>query len=95
MTDGYTVAIDWDGDGDYTDPGENVTDDVLQRGVVTFQYGRDSSRALSPPRVGAIGFTLCNADRLYSPENPDSPIANDVAPPASSSRRPSTALSTR
>lgn len=82
MADGYTVAIDWDNDGDYTDTGENVTDDVLQRGVVSFQYGRDSSRALSPPRVGAIGFTLCNADRLYSPENPDSPIANDVAPAA-------------
>jgi hypothetical protein len=82
MADGYMVGIDWDADGDYNDTGEDVTDDVLQRGVVNFQYGRDASRALSPPRVGAIGFTLCNADRLYSPENPDSPIANDVAPAA-------------
>jgi hypothetical protein len=82
MADGYTVAIDWDGDGDYSDTGEDVTDDVLQRGTVTFQYGRDASRALSPPRVGAVGFTLCNVDRLYSPENPDSPIASDVAPAA-------------
>lgn len=82
MTDGYTIGIDWDGDDDYSGTGENVTDDVLQRGAVTFQYGRDASRALSPPRVGAIGFTLCNADRLYSPENPDSPIASDVAPAA-------------
>lgn len=82
MTDGYLIGIDWDNNGDYTGTGENVTADVLQRGPVAFQYGRDASRALSPPRVGAIGFTLCNADRLYSPENPDSPIANDVAPAA-------------
>lgn len=82
LTDGYTVAIDWNGDGDYTGPNENVTDDVLTRGPVVFQYGRDQARALSPPRVGTIGFSLCNADRIYSPENPDSPIHADIAPAA-------------
>lgn len=87
MADGYVVGINWNNDGgetggDFTDTGEDVTNDVLQRGPVTFQYGRDASRSLSPPRVGSIGFTLCNADRLYSPENPASPISNDVAPAA-------------
>lgn len=82
MADGYLITIDWDGDGTVTGTGENVTADVLQRGPVTFQYGRDQSRALSPPRVGAINFTLCNPDGLFSPENPDSPIADDVAPAA-------------
>lgn len=82
LADGYTVAIDWNGDGDYDDTAENVTDDVLDSGPVVFQYGRDQSRALSPPSVGTIGFTLCNADRIYSPENPDSPIADDIAPAA-------------
>jgi hypothetical protein len=82
LPDGYTVAIDWDGDGTFDDPHEDVTDDVLQRGVVTFQYGRDQARALSPPRVGELGFILCNAERIYSPENPSSPISEDVAPAA-------------
>lgn len=81
LADGYTVAIDWDGDGDFDGPHENVTDDVLQRGVVDFQYGRDQARALSPPRVGAIGFTLCNADKVFSPESQDSPI-DDISPAA-------------
>jgi hypothetical protein len=80
--DGYLITVDWNNDGTSTGTGENVTSDILQRGPVTFQYGRDASRALSPPRVGAIAFTLCNADRLYSPENPDSPISSDVAPAA-------------
>jgi hypothetical protein len=82
LADGYTVAIDWNGDGDFDDTNENVTDDVLQRGVVTFQYGRDQERALSPPRVGSLGMTLCNADRVYSPDNPESPIVDDVGPAA-------------
>lgn len=82
LTDGYTVAIDWNGDGDYNDTAENVTEDVLASGPVTFQYGRDQARALSPPAVGTIGFSLCNADRIYSPENPDSPISSDIAPAA-------------
>jgi hypothetical protein len=82
LADGYTVAIDWNGDGGYSDTAENVTEDVLASGPVVFQYGRDQARALSPPAVGTLGFTLCNADRIYSPENPDSPIANDIAPAA-------------
>lgn len=82
LDDGYTVAIDWNGDGKYDGPYENVTDDVLARGAVQFQYGRDQARALSPPRVGSIAFTLCNGDRIFSPENPDSPISNDISPAA-------------
>lgn len=82
MADSYLVTIDWDGDGIVTGTGENVTEDVLQRGPVTFQYGRDQARALSPPRVGSLDFTLCNPNGLFSPENPDSPISADVAPAA-------------
>lgn len=82
LADGYTVGIDWNGDGDYGDANENVTEDVLASGVVNFQYGRDQARALSPPRVGALGFSLCNADGVFSPENPDSPISQDISPAA-------------
>ncbi|HEX9832545.1 MAG TPA: hypothetical protein VGA66_05555 [Mycobacterium sp.] len=82
LPDGYTVAIDWNGDGDFDDLDDDVTADVLASGVVNFQYGRDQARALSPPRVGALAFSLCNADRIYSPENPDSPISQDISPAA-------------
>lgn len=82
MADGYLITIDWDGDGIVTGTGENVTTDVLQRGPVTFQYGRDQARALSPPRVGAVDMTLCNPDGVFSPENPNSPISADIAPAA-------------
>lgn len=80
LADGYTVAVDWNGDGEFDGPYDDVTDDVLARGPVTFEYGRDAARALSPPRVGQLTTILCNADRIYSPENPDSPVASDIAP---------------
>lgn len=78
----YTIAVDWAGDGDFDDEYDDVTDDVLQRGPATFAYGRDQARQLAPPRVGTLSMTLCNADRIYSPENPDSPIADDLSPAA-------------
>lgn len=82
LADGYTVAIDWNGDGDFDDAHDDVTNDVLARGPVVFQYGRDQERQIAPPAVGSLTMTLCNAERLYSPENPDSPIADDLSPAA-------------
>lgn len=82
LTDGYTVAVDWTGDGSFDGPHDDVTTDVLARGPVVFEYGRDAARALSPPRVGQLTTTLCNADGVFSPENPDSPISADIEPAA-------------
>lgn len=74
----YTLTIDWDDNGIVTGTGEAVTGDVLGDGTWTFTYGRDQARQLRPPRIGAAGFALCNADRVYSPENTSSPIADDM-----------------
>lgn len=82
LPEGYTIAVDWTGDGAYDGPHDDVTDDVLQRGPAVFSYGRDQARQLAPPRVGSLSLTLCNADRIYSPENPDSPIGDDMTPAA-------------
>lgn len=79
---GYTVAVDWNSDGDFGDPNDDVTGDVLARGAVVFQYGRDQDRQIAPPAVGSMTMTLCNADRIYSPENTDSPIADELSPAA-------------
>jgi hypothetical protein len=82
LLSGYTVAVDWAGDGDLDGPYDDVTGDVMQRGPVTFSYGRDQARQLAPPRVGTLSMVLCNADRIYSPENPESPLADDMSPAA-------------
>jgi SH3-like domain-containing protein len=82
LPNGYAVAIDWNSDGSFDGPYDDVTDSVLQRGPVVFQYGRDQDRQLAPPSVGSMTMTLCNADRIYSPENPDSPIADELSPAA-------------
>lgn len=76
----YTILIDWNGDGAVTGVGDDVTPDVLGDGSWTSTYGRDQSRQLSPGRIGSAAWTLCNADRVYSPENEDSPLFNDLGP---------------
>jgi hypothetical protein len=60
----YTVAIDWDDDGDFTDTGENITADVLH---MTWRLGlAQPYDSLAPPISAQI--TLRNASRAYSPE---------------------------
>ena len=76
----YSVLIDWNGDGAVTGVGDDVTADVLGDGSWTSTYGRDQSRQLSPSRVGSATWSLCNTSRIYSPENEDSPIVNDLGP---------------
>lgn len=76
---GYEMAIDWQDDGSFTNPYDNVTDDVLDRGI-TVTYGREQGRQLSPGAVGSAAMVLCNAARLYSPERADSPLADDIGP---------------
>jgi hypothetical protein len=75
----YQISVDWVADGDFIDPFDNVTDDVLQRGI-TVMSGRDQNRQLSPARIGSAGFALCNVERLYSPENTDSDLYGNLEP---------------
>lgn len=77
---GYSLLVDWDDDGVVTGTGDNVTPDVLGGGSWNFSYGRDQARQLSPGAVGRAAFSVCNADRVYSPENADSPLAGDLGP---------------
>lgn len=77
---GYRLAVDWGGDGFFTGSGEDSTGDVLDGGRWTFGYGRDQTRQLSPGSIGRSGFTVCNADRIYSPENTSSPLHDFLQP---------------
>lgn len=75
----YEIAVDWAADGDFTDAHDDVTSDVLERGV-TISYGRDQNRQLSPGRVGSASFSVCNVSRLFSPENSSSALFGDLEP---------------
>jgi hypothetical protein len=75
----YKLFIDWKGNGNFVDAGDDVTARVLdQRAPVVANYGRDQSRQLSPTSPGQLGFELNNISRDYSPENSSSPLAGYV-----------------
>lgn len=74
----YSILVDWNNDGDYSDTSENVTADILMR-PVSWVFGRDQDRSLAPAGPGEARWTLCNSDLLYSPGG-SSPIAANVLP---------------
>lgn len=76
----YYVEVDWNDDGDYTDTYDNVSSELLMNTPITTGYGRDDARALSPISAGVMNFELCDPDAIFSPDNPASPIVNDVGP---------------
>lgn len=76
----YSLAIDWNQDGIVTGIGEDVSTLVLGDGSWTFAYGRDQARQLSPSAIGRGSFSLCNVDRIFSPENESSPFFGDLGP---------------
>ena len=61
------LAIDRNGDGDFMDPGEDVTADVVAETGMSVYRGNDSARAISPPRVGELQAELNNRSGEYSP----------------------------
>lgn len=75
----YSFRVDWAGNGTYTDPGDDVTADILDGGVA-ISFGRDQSRQLSPTKTGTASFSLNNSGRNYSPENAASPMFGDLDP---------------
>lgn len=68
----YTVAIDFDDDGNFTDPGEDISVDVLR---LDWRLGMAAPYdSLAAPIAARI--TLRNQSRAYSPEF----TANDLSP---------------
>lgn len=81
MIPDYEVGIDWDGDGDFGGTGEDVTEQVKDRGpALQVRYGRDQARAFAPLAGGTGALELDNSSRDYSPENTTSPLAGLVRP---------------
>lgn len=76
----YYVEVDWFDNGNFTDPNDDVSSHLTMQTAVTTSYGRDDARRLSPIASGTINFELCDPNALFSPDNPDSPLMNDVRP---------------
>src|SRR5215204_6124872 len=74
------VEVDWDRDGDYDDPEEDVTSRTRRAAGVTLEYGRDQSTALAPTISGRGSVVLDNIDRYLSPRNPTSPLYGLIKP---------------
>ena len=59
---GYFIEVDWNNDGDFDEPYEDITSDVK---IIHFSRGK--SDELGKAEVGQATITLKNADNLYSP----------------------------
>lgn len=76
----YSVAVDWAGNGSFTDTGDDVTNRIRTRTPITIAYGRDQARALSPAGPGEAEFELYNGSKDYTPGNASSPLYPNVRP---------------
>lgn len=76
----YSVQIDWNNDGDWTDGNEDVTEDVAAVAGVAIQYGRDAAKTLSPTAGGTAGMELDNVSEKYTPANEASPLYGLLLP---------------
>jgi hypothetical protein len=74
----FTVSVDWNRNGTFTDTGDDVT--TVVRGGISATYGRDQATALSPVVAGRGSFTLDNSSRTYSPRNASSSLFGLVKP---------------
>jgi hypothetical protein len=74
------VFVDWQRDGNFTGPYDDVTADVAAVPGFEIDGGRDGVRTLSPPKVQAGAFELFNHDGKYSQHRADSPVYQRVLP---------------
>ena len=76
MTTTWTIAIDWNRDGDYSDAYEDVTDRVISANWFLgmeelYKDAADNS---------VLNLVLENADKRLSPEYASSPLYGQVTP---------------
>ncbi len=72
----WHFAIDWDADGDWDDPGEDVTEYVQS---AQWRLGMHQPWQLTADETTCV-LTLVNADRRFSPEYSGSPLYGQLLP---------------
>jgi len=69
----YSVLVDWNNDGDFTDANDDITGDVLS---LSWSRGRDYASALKGRSVaGKLTANLINTGGKYSPSNTSSVLS--------------------
>jgi hypothetical protein len=78
MAASYTLLVDWNNDGDFTDSNDDISGDTLS---VTWSRGRDYASALQGRSVaGKLSAVLINTDGKYSPSNTSSALTGNILP---------------
>ena len=78
MSGSYTLLVDWNNDGDFTDSNDDISGDTLS---VTWSRGRDYASALQGRSVaGKLSAVLINTDGKYSPSNTSSALTGNILP---------------
>ena len=74
----YTLLVDWNNDGDFTDANDDITGDTLS---LSWSRGRDYASALQGRSVaGKLSAVLINTAGKYSPTNTSSALTGDIVP---------------
>jgi hypothetical protein len=77
----YASLVDWDNDGTYTGPYDDVSSFVLPAEQITISgQGRDQARATAPPQQPRMDQTLINLDRRFSSQFASSVLAGTLLP---------------
>jgi len=78
MAGSYTLLVDWDADGDFTDANTDVTGDTLS---IEWERGRNYASALLGRSIaGKLTAVLINTDGKYSPSNTSSALTGKILP---------------
>lgn len=78
VTADTVLEVDWDGDGDFGDPGEMISGDVM---AISCYRGRDYASQLQGRAVaGSLQATLRNDDGKFSSFNTASPLYGNLLP---------------
>jgi hypothetical protein len=78
MAISYTLLVDWNDDGDFTNPEDDITGDTI---TVSWYRGRNYASALEGKSVaGKLTASLVNTDGKYSPSNTSSALSGSILP---------------
>ncbi len=78
MHTSYEIYVDWDNDGNFTGPYDNITADVV---TIQLELGRDYASQLTGRSIaGKAVFLLNNNDGKYSPFNSSSVLFGNLLP---------------
>jgi len=80
MTYPLDLAIDFTGNGLYTNTGESVIGRVRVSSGIVCSRGKDTDKRLAPSAAGALSAIIDNRSGDYYPDNTSSPVYPNVKP---------------